>query len=111
MEKTNPEGLPWKLVRRCALLTDKTLLNDTKAWLAGLPDGVRPVLLPTEYPRIANELAPLWNETRLVLAKLVDFTADRRGHRQGFPPLIHDELERLLADVEQRSDAPPSNWF
>jgi hypothetical protein len=74
---------------------DVRLLALTKRWLSSLPYGVRPVQMPVDFTRIANELARLW-ETPVELDRyLAEKESDRRGHRVGFPPLVAEELNAL----------------
>ena len=54
-------GHTWE--RRSTTPEDTHVLAHTHNWLNALPRGVRPVHLPADFPRIANDLARLWPET------------------------------------------------
>jgi len=63
---------------------------------------VRPVALLQRLPRIANDLARLWQDNigrRLYLEGLL---VDRRRGRRGFSPEIHNELLVLREYSEGR---------
>lgn len=49
--------------RRTHRIEDDQLLTRTWNWINALPKGVRPVHLPAEFPRNANDLSRLWPET------------------------------------------------
>jgi len=85
----------WEGVRRPARVEDQLLLGDTVAWLTGMPLGVRPRALPVRFPRIANELCRLWTDDEALRQYLDTLLVDRRGGRQGFPPLVTEELAAL----------------
>ena len=94
------EGEPTK--PRASKLTDKRsrtpkepLLDVTRTWLASLPQDVRPMELPRQFPRIANRLRQLWKRVARCEAYLDALLVDRRGTRKGFPPKIAQELEAL----------------
>ena len=53
-------GHTWE--RRSPRPEDDQVLGHTWNWLNALPKGVRPVHLPAEFPRIANDLSRLWAE-------------------------------------------------
>jgi hypothetical protein len=81
---------------RKAMPSDK-LLPATHAWLAALPAGVRPEVLPGRYARIANWLCATWNDPAAFNRYAEDLVIDRRGgRRQGFPLPIIDELNALF---------------
>jgi hypothetical protein len=92
----------WHSVRRPARVEDALLLRDTRSWLAALPFGLRPRMLPQRYPRIANELSRLWNQHDQLLAYFNDLLVDKRGDRQGFDPLIQEELQAMFAYCVKR---------
>ena len=54
-------GYTWE--RRAPRPGDDHMLGHTQNWLNALPKGVRPVHLPEDFPRIANDLGRLWAET------------------------------------------------
>jgi hypothetical protein len=73
------------------------LLEATAAWLARLPDDVRPARLPAEFPRIANGIGALWHDAARCRAYLDSLTVDPRGGQRGFPFDIERELSALKA--------------
>jgi hypothetical protein len=78
--------------RRSHRIEDDQLLAHTWNWLNALPKGVRPVHLPAEFPRIANDLSRLWPETAALDAYFADKEFSPREDRRGFAPLIKEEL-------------------
>lgn len=78
--------------RRSLRPDDDHVLDSTLGWLGALPKGVRPVHLPGDFPRIANDLARLWPETSALDAYFQEKEFSPREGRHGFPPLIKEEL-------------------
>lgn len=97
--------------RRAGRIEDDQLLAHTWNWLNTLPKGVRPVHLPAEFPRIANDLARLWPETAALDAYFADKEFSPRLDRTGFAPLIKEELLAMhlysLRTRTQAHDAHP----
>lgn len=91
----------WEPLRRVARVEDTVLFNDTKRWLVALPAGLRPRELPARFPRIANELARLWNDRLALDAYFDDLLVDKRSGRQGFPPLVREELVALFDQLDR----------
>ncbi len=83
-------GFTWK--RRVPEPEDGLLLAHTHNWLEALPKGVRPVHLPQEFPRIANDLSRLWPETAALDRYFEDKEFSARPDRREFPQLIKEEL-------------------
>jgi hypothetical protein len=83
-------GHTWE--RRSRSPEDDQILGHTWNWLNALPKGVRPVRLPAEFPRIANDLSRLWPETAALDLYFDEKEFSPRQDRQGFPPLIKEEL-------------------
>jgi hypothetical protein len=73
----------------------ETLLSQTKRWFDALPESVRPNLLLTQFPRIANALASAWPYQRECLQHFGELMVDSRGNRRGFPLGIKRELYAL----------------
>jgi hypothetical protein len=71
------------------------VLGHTHNWLNALPKGVQPVHLPAAFPRIANALCSLWLETAALDRYFEEKEFSTRDDRQGFPPLIKEELLAL----------------
>lgn len=83
-------GHTWE--RRSPRPEDDHLLGRTSNWLTALPKGVRPVHLPADFPRIANDLSRLWVETAALDLYFEEKEFSPRDDRRGFPPLIKEEL-------------------
>jgi hypothetical protein len=83
-------GHTWE--RRSPRHEDAHVLGHTHNWLNALPQGVRPVHLPVDFPRIANDLARLWPETAALARYFEDKEFSPRHDRRGFPALIKEEL-------------------
>jgi hypothetical protein len=73
------------------------LLPATVRWIASLPLELRPTAIGKTFPRIANELATLWNRPDEFTAYLKELLVDRRGGRRGFPIAVARELHALRA--------------
>jgi len=71
------------------------LLPVARAWLASLPDSIRPTELARHYPRLANRFATAWNDKAGVALVFDDLLSDRRGARRGFPPAVDANLLAL----------------
>ena len=85
----------WKRMRRKKLPTDRALGGQAIDWLIGLPESVRPTRLGTQFPRIANALAEVWDDTEERQAALDKLLFDERRGRKGFPPEVQHELVAL----------------
>ena len=83
-------------------------LPTSQRWVALLPDEIQPRALLHQFPRIANQLARLWDDKKSVETYLNQLLIDQRGKRQGFPPDVHNELLNLRDYIEGRySNLPP----
>jgi hypothetical protein len=80
---------------RAAPAEPVTLTSTARAWLAELPEDVRPLELAAYFPRIANELSNRWRKVVPCEQYLDDLVFDRRGGRMGFPRNIGRELASL----------------
>ncbi|MBE0548100.1 MAG: hypothetical protein IH627_10695 [Rubrivivax sp.] len=78
--------------RRSPRPEDDNVLAHTDNWLHALPVGIRPIHLQQEFPRIANDLARLWAETPALDLYFEEKEFSPREDRNGFPPLIKEEL-------------------
>ena len=85
----------WKRLRRATLPTDRALSGQAIDWLLSLPRGRRPEYLGTQFPRIANALAQVWQKPGECQAALDSLLDDGRSGRLGFPSKVHDELAAL----------------
>jgi hypothetical protein len=73
----------------------ENLLQSSEDWLDLLPPEVFPGALATQYPRIVNILAGLWNDRVRCAAYFEELFIDRRGGRQGFPKPVKRDLSTL----------------
>jgi hypothetical protein len=71
------------------------LSDEANAWMAELPESVRPRQLALRYGRLANRIAKVWNDPAKCERFLDDLMTDRRGGRKGFPLAIASELATL----------------
>ena len=80
------------------------MLASTREWLSSLPKGVRPLRLPLQFARIANEICWLWSDRDALDTYFWEKEYDSRGGRAGFPPIIAEELFalRVYAAVRRR---------
>jgi hypothetical protein len=74
---------------------DRVLSSTALAWLAALPDAVRPADLATLHPRVVNRIALCWNDPELTGRLFDELLLDKRGKRRGFGPAVADDLLRL----------------
>jgi len=73
------------------------LLPSTQTWLDALPRRVQPHTLCEFYPRVANLIAAMWEDTESLRAYFDELLVDRRRGRRGFPPDVFNDL-RVLRD-------------
>lgn len=71
------------------------LLPASLDWLKRLPDGLRPIALATQYPRIVNLLAQQWNDPTACRAYFDELLVGRRPTRQGFPADVRRDIWEL----------------
>jgi hypothetical protein len=71
------------------------LCADAFAWLSQLPRDKRPLQLARQFPRIANQLALLWQQPLRCELYLDGLVIDLRGGRRGFPPPVDAEIRTL----------------
>jgi hypothetical protein len=86
------------------------VLKQTFKWAATLPPSVQPLALMRRFPRIANQMAAVWSETRSVRSYLDSLLVDDRGHRQGFPQDVLRELLSLRLYHENLHPQELSAW-
>lgn len=74
------------------------LHGETQSWLMCLPRNVQPRMLVEQFPRLANDIARLW-EDATACGKLIDnlLFGTRNGTREGFPYEVAFELSYLKA--------------
>ncbi len=97
-------GHTWE--RRPPSPDDDRVLGHTWNWLNALPKGVRPVYLPTDFPRISNDLSRLWPDTAALDLYFEDKEFSPRPDRRGFPPLIKEELLAIHVYSNRTRSAP-----
>ena len=71
------------------------LSDAAAAWMATLPESVKPKQLALRYARLANRLCGLWKDPPRCERLLDELMMDRRGGRQGFPLVVANELATL----------------
>ena len=71
------------------------LMGATVRWIAGLPEGVRPLALALKFPRVANSIADVWAQVTRCEEYLAALAADPHGERNTFPPDVAADLARL----------------
>ena len=83
----------WEEKRSAA--ASEPLSDAAAAWMAELPESVRPRQLALRYARLANRICEAW-QTPPKCEKLLDeLMMDRRGGRKGFPLPVANELATL----------------
>lgn len=93
-----PEPQNW--VRKPLEPDELELARTTFRWLAKLPESVRPVHLPQQFPRIANRIAAVWRSPLRCEMYLKSLLMSERPRRQGFPPEVALELGNLFSYYE-----------
>lgn len=99
----NTSGFP----RKDMPVTATNLQLATRAWVAALPDHLRPNLLHVMFPRIANRIAQCWDNPKAACEYFDELLFDERGNRQGFPIAISLELAVLKENVVARMNYQP----
>jgi hypothetical protein len=89
---------------------DEALSDEANAWIAELPEAVRPRQLATRYARLANRIAELWKDPVKCERFLDDLMTDRRGGRKGFPLAIASELATLHEHYYRLHHGGKSPW-
>ena len=77
------------------------LLKPTFAWASNLPVEIQPRTLLYRFPRIANLIAAMWQDTNSLRRYVDDLLVDKRGSRQGFPVEVLRELFQLRAYYDE----------
>lgn len=90
--------------------TNPVLLDATVAWMAELPDAVRPGELARRFPRIANSIAEQWRRVARCEEYLDTLVVDQRGDRKGFPPAVAHELTALRTYYAELHPRQQSTW-
>lgn len=71
------------------------LLPLTEKWFDGFPADRAPCALASQYPRVCNMIAVLWNDHRGAPELFEDLLTDKRGGRAGFPPAVRRDLHAV----------------
>ena len=85
---------------------DGQLQASTLMWIESLPEKFRPRQLGLHYPRIANNLARVWQQKSACERLFDELMIDHRGKRQGFPMQVALEIMALKVHF---SSAPMDN--
>jgi hypothetical protein len=88
----------------------EALSDQASAWIAELPESIRPRQLALRYARLANRLAELWEDPAKCEKLLDDLMTDRRGGRKGFPLAIASELATLHEHYYRLHHGGKSPW-
>ena len=70
-------------------------LRRTLEWVESLPPPLRPHVLVSHFPRIANLIAAAWGDQKSLRVYIESLFTDNRGNRRGFPPDVLSELIAL----------------
>jgi hypothetical protein len=89
--KRKPED--WQAKRTPA--PPEPLSDAANAWMAEMPESVRPQQLALRYPRLVNRLCQAWSDPAKCERLLDELMIDRRGGRKGFPLAVAKELATL----------------
>ena len=82
---------------------EETSINaKAEAWIAKLPDDMRPKVTIEKYPRIVNKMAALWNHPDDFMLYVDDLLVDLRGKRAGFPLAVVMELATIKDHYEMK---------
>jgi hypothetical protein len=92
----------WAERRRPPKPSDRALTGAAVDWVMSLPPGLRPQKLSMQYPRVANQIAEIWADTRAVRMALEELLLDRRGGRRGLPDAAQAEVRALIDHINQR---------
>jgi hypothetical protein len=68
------------------------LLPSTQKWFDAIPRRVQPHALCDFYPRVANFVAAMWEDTESLKAYFEELLVDRRRGRRGFPQDVFNDL-------------------
>ena len=74
---------------------NERLSEATVAWMAGLPENLRPTRMAERFARIANKMCGLWANRLACSNYLTELLIVDRRHRQGFPADIAKEIGNL----------------
>ena len=81
------------------LSTERMLAGATIDWLISFSLEARPKALCDKYPHVANRLAAGWTDKTAARSSVQALVDDKRWGTAGFPALVQNELQRLLAQL------------
>jgi hypothetical protein len=85
----------WAKRRRPPSPVDRALTGEAITWMLALPEPMRPEQLAERMPRLANQIAAVWNDRLRCASALHALTIDDRGGRRGLPGDILEEVKAL----------------
>jgi hypothetical protein len=85
----------WAKVRRPPSAKDRALTGQSLAWLARMPEEVRPDVTVERYPRVINALVEVWGDREERDSAFENLLNDKRPGRRGFPLDVERELSTL----------------
>lgn len=88
----------------------EVLSGEAAAWVAGLPEAVRPKQLALRYARLANRLAQVWKDQPRCERLLDELMIDKRGGRKGFPLPVVNEVATLRKHYSKLYRKGDSAW-
>src|SRR6266567_8178644 len=97
------------LPKRKAMPYEK-LLATTLTWCDALPRTLRPQVLCSRFPRIANGLASGWRDRDATMRYFDELLTDTRGDRRGFAANVLQELHALKAFYESSHAPSEEGW-
>ncbi len=112
MEDTKRKG--WSSMRGTQTHYDLELQPETQKWLEELPESVRPIHLPKEFARVANNIASTWKRPLECDKVFADLLLDNRGTRQGFPLKVLAEIYALSeyhSTIVFLRTKKPDSWY
>lgn len=92
---TSTEIKRWEDSRRRENQKNHDLHELTYRWFAKLPENIKTWDLIRYFPRIANELADVWERPTVCARFLDQLLLDNRGDRKGFPVKVMREIMTL----------------
>lgn len=97
----------WVARRRVLAESERRPTRSATQWMLSLPAELRPIELLRRYARVANQLAAHWHDPAECTRQLEELVLDRRGGRQGFPPAVAAELQRLQEYWQRKRRSEP----
>lgn len=79
---------------------ERMLSSAAMDWFIAFGADARPKALCDQYAHVANRLAGEWSQRAQARRSVEALIADARWGKPGFPALVRDELQRLLARLD-----------